>query len=250
MERPPTYAELIKQGVSPDEARKFLMEQRPQSPIVRTPSLEAFTREPTVEEPPLKEEPIAILPAPELAKVINNLRSDTDRMTQIRIDFDGQKAWVVPVPRFTIMFEIPHWVKLGEYPIADPGKVSEYHESLKYGHEDWVIERKVERGYSKLGEQLPSVNVFYGHPPERRHIRRSDPYLLALEVLKLNPKRLSLQTIPRMIRPPKAIPVRELLFGLKKLPSPEAVWRREVPGVRPLTPKEREELRRAGYGIK
>lgn len=219
MERTPTYAELIRMGMDPEEARKFLREQRTQNPVaVRVPPIEAFVEgPPEAEVRPLKEEPIAILPAYQLAPIIEGLREDTEKMTQVRIDFDGQRAWVVPTPRYTIRFEPPRWAEIGSYPIRDPEEVRRYHESLKYGREDWEIVRRVERG----------VNIFYGRPPERRHIRRSDAYLIALEVVKLKPKRLALQTIPRVIRPPKAIPVSELPWRLREMPVPEYYAPRE-----------------------
>jgi len=215
MERTPTYGELIKMGMSPEEARKFLAEQRKQSSVVRVPPLEAYVEgPPEVEVRPLKEEPLAILPAYELTPIIEGLREDTEKITQVRIDFDGQRAWVVPTPRYTLRFETPKWAEIGAFPIRDPEEVRRYHESLKWDHPDWEIERRYERG----------VNVFYGRPPERRHVRRSDPYLMALEVVKLKPKRLALQTVPRIIRPPKAIPVEALPWRFREVPEPRQVW--------------------------
>jgi len=237
MERTPTYSELIAAGMSPEEARKFLMGQKIE--VIQKP-LEVYVEgPPEVEVKPLREEPIAILPAPELAQIIERLREDAKDMTQVRIDFDpDQIAWVMPVPRFTLFFKKSEGKVVEALRGAkDPEELKEYQRTIEDRYPGYKIERHFRADKDTW--------FFWAFPPERRHIRRSDPYLLALEVLKLNPKKLSIQTIPRMIRPPKAIPVEALPFGLKKLPSPEAVWRREVPGVRPLTPKEREELKRA-----
>jgi len=208
MERTPTYGELIKMGMSPEEARKFLMEQRVE--VIQKP-VEAFIEAPPEEEiRPLKEEPLAILPAYELAPIIEGLREDTEKLTQIRIDFDGQRAWVVPTPRYTIRFEAPRWAEIGSCPVGPAEDVKRYHDSLKWDHPDWEIVRRVERG----------INIFYGRPLQRRHIRRSDPYLIALEVLKLKPKKLALQTVPRIVRPRKAIPMEELPWRLRLTPAP------------------------------
>lgn len=168
---------------------------------------------PPPEVRPLREEPVPVTtttrPA-EIVPIIEHLRSDTVETTQLLAEFDGQRAWVVPTPRYTLRFEIPKWTKIGEYPIREPEEIKRYHESLKWDHPDWEIVRKYERG----------VNVFYGRPLERKRIHRSDPYLMAREVMALKPKRLAIQHVPRVIIPPRPIKPEELPWGLRLLPPP------------------------------
>jgi hypothetical protein len=197
--------------------------RRGQRPLTSVPPIEAYVAgAPEVELQPLKEEPVLITGrarTADLVPTIEHLRTDTVETTQLLIEYGGKRAWVVPSPKYTIIFETPKWVRLGTYPVRDPEKVKQYHESLQYEHQYWEIIRRVEKYHDRLGAEH-SINVFYGRPPMEKSIHRSDPYLMAMEVLKLNPTRLAIQTMPRMITPRKPTPTRQLPFRLRLTKAP------------------------------
>jgi hypothetical protein len=171
---------------------------------------------------PLREEPVPIIAATrpfQLVPTIEHLKIDTVETTQLLVEFDSQRAWVVPTPRYTLMFEEPKWTEIGTYPVGDPEKVKQYHDSLKWEHQDWEIERRAERRWTRLGESR-EINVFYGRPPARKSVHRSDPYLMAQEVLALKPKRLAIQYIPRAIAPPPGTRPSALPWRLRLTTAP------------------------------
>lgn len=183
------------------------------------PPLEAYVEgpPPEVEARPLREEPIPhAIRASELAPIIERLKADTVEMTQIRVDFDEEVAWVVPEPRFTIFFRKPKKRVVGKIVGARTDEeLRDYTKKLEVVHYvAWPA--KIERHYRRDLD----THFFWLVPKGRRHIRRADPYLIAREVVHLNPKRLTLQTIPKMIRPPPALKPEELPWRLRELPPP------------------------------
>jgi len=224
MERPPTYAELIRMGLSPEDAKKYLMEQRQQPTIVKKPKeiAHAIERLKAAKPPKLREEPVPIIAATrpyELVHILEHLKIDTVETSQLLVEFDSRRAWVVPTPRYTLIFEEANFTEIGTYPIGDPEDVKRYHDGLKWEHPDWEIERTVEKRLTRLGEAR-EINVFYGRPPTRKSVHRSDPYLMAQEVLALKPKRLAIQYIPRAIAPPPGTRPSQLPWRLKLTPAP------------------------------
>jgi len=179
------------------------------------PPLEAYVEgpPPEVEAAPLKEEPIPHnLGASELAPTIERLKPDAVSMTQLRVDFDGQVAWVVPEPRYTLHFKKP------ERKVVDklvgprtPEQLKEHHLLLEGRHGPTI-----ERHY----REDVDTHYFWLFPPERKTVYRADPYLMAREVVHLKPRKLTIQTISRIIRPPKVIPPAELPWELRITPSP------------------------------
>lgn len=183
------------------------------------PPLEAYVEgpPPEVEAKPLREEAIPhTLRASELAPIIERLKPDAVEMTQLRVDFDEEIAWVVPEPRYTLFFKKPEGRVVGSLPgPKTPEELKEYHRTLEWKYPKYKIERHYRAD--------KDIHYFWAFPPERRHIRRADPYLIAREVVHLNPKRLAIQTIPRIIRPPRPIPLEELPWRLRVLPPPPVI---------------------------
>jgi hypothetical protein len=223
MERTPTYGELIKMGLSPEEARKFLMEQkveviqRPATSQV-VPPLEAYVEgPPEIEISPLREEPVPITKRTtptEIASIIEHLKADTKEMTQLKVEFPEGVAWVTPIPRYTLFFKKPEGKVVGALHGAKTAEeLKEYHKNLELSYP----EHRIERHYRADKD----VHYFWAFPPERKSIYRRDANGMALEILKLRPTRLSIQHIPRIIQPPKAIPVTELPWRLKLTPAPK-----------------------------
>ena len=197
-----------------EEGKKWL-ERRGVMPVV--PPLEAYAGgpPPEAEAGPLREEPLPpIRSAAELRPIIEHLRSDAKEMTQLRFDFNSEVGWVIPSPRFTIFFRKPEGQVVGALRgYRTPEELKEYQRELEATHPPGY---RIERHY----RADKNVWYFWAFPPERKSIYRSDPYLMAREVIGLNPSKLTIQTIPHIIRPPRAIPAEELPFRLRLLPPP------------------------------
>lgn len=200
------YSDLVK--------NPQVVSQNPVAQVV--PPLEAYVEGPPPEvgAKPLREETLPLkIRASELAPIIERLKTDTVEWTQLRVDFGEEVGWVVPDPRYTLFFRKPEKRVVGKLVGArTPEELREYHKTL----EGRYLGQTIEHHYR------PDLNAhfFWAVPPERRHIRRSDPYLMAREVVNLSPKRLAIQTVPHIIRPPRPIPPSALPWRLRVLPPP------------------------------
>lgn len=138
--------------------------------------------------------PITLKPV-ELEKRIR----DVDK-GEIRLEFqDGVLAVIRfrPPEGYVMHFRTEPWRTLHETTTTDVGELKRVHGGLKWGHPGWQIVRK--------WDAEKKANVFIGRPAPIRHVARTDPYLLAREVLARNPKRIEFHPIPseriRVIRP-------------------------------------------------
>jgi len=222
-----TYKELVEGGMSPEEARKFLLSQRVEviaKPTLPTPIPVSYRVVPPLEKyAPLPREAVGretISPrisAPDLAKVLGRL-DGVDTIVELEFEFDGKRGRVTRGIRnskhgYLIKFESPPPKVLFELKGArDVWELKSMHEGLRDSHPQldipyprWVRDRWVFEGRLKV-------------PGD---IWRWDAHLAARELLAMKPTKLEVVTSRTRIYPRPEMRVSELPLKFRLTRPPE-----------------------------
>jgi len=229
-----SYRELIEGGISPEEARKFLLTQRQEKDIPRPVAKQVYLPELA------KPSPIEVfdpnMPRHALAHIIRErVKDELDYIRELHIEFDGVEAIVTKGIRRSEKKGMlsGYWMHfrslepprvLQELPgHRYPEELKEWYNNLRTAYPYLIVTSRWIRG------KTPSERdkwVFTGARRVPATIWRWAPETMAPEVLKLKPTKIELVSVKRILRPAAGVEVPAHVFfrrhpELRLTPVPE-----------------------------
>ena len=229
-----SYRELIEGGISPEEARKFLLTQRVS--VVKTKQVYLPELAEPAEKPAEKESFDPNIPQHILANIIKErVKDEPDYIKELRAEFDGVEATVTKGIRRSEKKGMlsGYWMHfrslepprvLQELPgHRYPEELKEWYNNLRTAYPYLIVTSRWIRG------KTPSERdkwVFTGARRVPATIWRWAPETMAPEVLKLKPTKIELVSVKRILRPAAGVEVPAHVFfrrhpELRLTPVPE-----------------------------